>query len=121
MPLGDAIFLKTRLSSQARVIPSKLRFIEQPVSQNEEHFEISYGSAGTDKTPFPTVTRVSAPRDDVINLEFLLDYSTTLDSEILASVRRKVNWLFLEKGKSNHWGMQITTARQLPTSTATFT
>ena len=85
-------------------MPSNLRIIERPVSQNEEHIGISYGSVWTDKTPFPTVARISAQREGVINLEFLLDDSTTLDSQIRASVRRKVNWLFLEKGESNPWG-----------------
>jgi hypothetical protein len=84
-------------------MPSNLRIIEGPVSQNEEHIAISYGSVGTDETPFPTVARVSAPKDDVINLEFLIDDSTTRDAEIIADVRRKVHWLFLEKGEAKPW------------------
>jgi hypothetical protein len=84
-------------------MPSNLRIIEGPVSQNEEHIAISYGSVGTDETPFPTVARVSAPKDDVINLEFLIDNSTTRDTEIIADVRRKVHWLFLEKGEAKPW------------------
>jgi hypothetical protein len=61
-------------------MPSNLRIIERPVSQNEGHIAISYGSVGTDETPFPTVARVSAPKDGVINLEFLIDDSTTRDA-----------------------------------------
>ena len=84
-------------------MPSNLRIIEGPVSENEAHIAISYGSVGTDKTPFPTVARVSAPRDGVIALEFLIDDSTTHDAEVMADVRRQVHWLFLEKGEANPW------------------
>ena len=84
-------------------MPSDLRIIEGPVSQNEEHITISYGSVGTDETPFPMVARVSAPRDGVINLEFLIDDSTTHNVEIMADVRRKVHWLFVEKGEAKPW------------------
>ena len=84
-------------------MPSDLRIIEGSVSQNEEHIAISYGSVGTDETPFPTVARVSASRDGVINLEFLIDDSTTRDAEIIANVRRKVHWLFVEKGEAKPW------------------
>jgi hypothetical protein len=82
---------------------SALRIIEGPVSQNEEHIAISYGSVGTDATPFPTVARVSAPKDGVINLEFLIDDSTTRNAETITDVRRKVHWLFLEKGEAKPW------------------
>ncbi len=103
-------------------MPSDLRIIEGSVSQNEEHIAISYGSVGTDETPFPTVARVSASRDGVIKLEFLIDDSTTRNSEIIANVRRKVRWLFLEKGEAKPWAYAryyCTTAR--PTSTVPFT
>ena len=80
---------------------SNLRITEGPVSENEEHIVISYGKIDTDETPFPTVARVSAPRDGVINLEFLIDDSTTHDAEVMAAVRRQVHWLFLEKSEAN--------------------
>ena len=82
---------------------SNLRITEGPVPQNEEHIAISYGSVGTDETPFPTVARVSASRDGVIKLEFLIDDSTTRDAEIIANVRRKVHWLFPEKGEAKRF------------------
>ena len=84
-------------------MPSDLRIIEGSVSQNEEHIAISYGSVGTDETSFPTVARVSASRDGVINLEFLIDDSTTRNEELITNVRRKAHWLFLEKGEANPW------------------
>ncbi len=95
---------------------SNLRIIEGPVPQNEEHIAISYGSVGTDDTPFPTVARVSAPKDGVINLESLIDDSTTHDAEVIADVRRQVHWLFLEKGEANPWAYaryQCTTAANI--------
>jgi hypothetical protein len=82
---------------------SGLRLTEGLVSENEEHIAISYGKVHTDEHPFPTVARVSAPRDGVINLEFLIDDSTTHDAETMADVRRRVHWLFIEKGEANPW------------------
>ena len=64
---------------------------------------ISYGVVGTDKTPFPTVARVSAPKDNVIQLELLIDDSTPHDAEVIADVRRQVHWLFVEKGEAKPW------------------
>ena len=65
---------------------------------------LSYGSFGTDETPFPTVARVSPLRDSVLTLELLVDDSTTRGKEIIVDIRRKVNWLFVEKGEANPWG-----------------
>ena len=79
------------------------RIIEVPVSENEEHIAITYGSVDTDKTPYPTVARVSAPRDGGINLEFLIADSTTHDADVMAAVRREVHWLFLEKNEADPW------------------
>ena len=81
------------------------RIIEGPVSESEEHIAISYGSVDTDKTPYPTVARVSAPRDGGINLEFLIADSTTHDADVMAAVRREVHWLFLEKKRSRSLGV----------------
>jgi len=80
-----------------------LTIVEGAVSPDDEHMALSYGSFDTDKPPFPIVARVSAPRDGVINLEFLIDDSTTHNVEIMADVRRKVHWLFVEKGEANPW------------------
>ena len=79
------------------------RVIEGPVSENEEHIALTYGSVDTDKTPYPTVARVSAPRDGGINLDFLITESTTRDADVMAAVRRQVHWLFLEKNEANPW------------------
>ncbi len=84
-------------------MPSDLRIIEGSVSQNEEHIALSYGSFDTEEPPFPIVARVSPPREGVITLELLVDDSTTRGAEIIADVRRKVTWLFVEKGEANPW------------------
>ena len=62
---------------------------------------LSHGSLGTDDTPFPNVARVSAPRDGVINPEFLIDDSPTHHAEVIADVRRQMHWLFIEEGEAN--------------------
>jgi hypothetical protein len=64
-------------------MPSRLKIIEGPVSQDSEHISISYGSVGTDKTPFPTVARLSSPRNDVITLELVADDSTIRGQKII--------------------------------------
>ena len=84
-------------------MPSNLRIIEGPVSKNEEHIVFTYGSFDTEEPPFPIVARVSPPRQGVIMLELLVDDSTTRGTEIIAHVRRKVQWLFVEKGEANPW------------------
>ena len=85
-------------------MPSNLRIIEGPVSENEEHIVFTYGSFDTDEPPFPIVARVSPPRKAVITLELLIDDSTTRGKEIIADVGRKVHWLFVEKDEKNPWG-----------------
>ncbi len=83
---------------------SRLKIVEGAVSPDDEHMTLSYGSFDRDEPPFPIVARVSAPRDGVINLEFLIDDSTTHNVEIIAGVRRQVHWLFVEKDEANPWG-----------------
>ena len=80
-----------------------LEIVEGAVSPDDEHMALSYGSFDTDKPPFPIVARVSPPRKGVITLELLADSSTTRDKEIIADVRRQVQWLFLEKGEAKPW------------------
>ena len=53
---------------------------------------------------FQSLHVVSPPRKGVITLELLVDDSTTRGKEIIADVRRKVHWLFVEKGEANPWG-----------------
>ena len=84
-----------------------LKIIDGAVSPNEEHIALSYGSFDTEEPPFPIVARVSPPRKGVITLELLVDDSTTRGTEIIADVRRKVQWLFVEKGEANPWGYAI--------------
>ena len=80
-----------------------LTIVEGAVSPDDEHMALSYGSFDTDKPPFPIVARVSPPRNGVITLELLVDDSTTRGKEIIADVRRKVHWLFVEKGEAEPW------------------
>ena len=80
-----------------------LTIVEGAVSPDDEHMALSYGSFDTDKPPFPIVARVSPPRKSVLTLELLVDDSTTRGTEIIADVRRKVQWLFVEKGEANPW------------------
>ena len=81
-----------------------LEIVEGAVSPDEEHMKLSYGSFDRDKPQFSIVARVSPPRKGVITLELLVDNSTTRGKEIIADVRRKVHWLFVEKGEANPWG-----------------
>ena len=81
-----------------------LDIVEGVVSPDNEHIALSYGSFDTEEPPFPIVARVSPPRKGVITLELLVDDSTTRGTEIIADVRRKVQWLFVEKGEANPWG-----------------
>ena len=80
-----------------------LEIVEGAVSQADEHMALSYGSFDTDKPPFPIVARVSPPRKGVITLQLLVDDSTTRGKEIIADVRREVQWLFVEKGEAKPW------------------
>ena len=50
-------------------MPPALEIVEGPVSPDDEHMSLSYGSFDTDESPFPTVARVSPPRSGVITLE----------------------------------------------------
>ena len=68
-------------------MPPALEIVEGPLSPDDEHMSLSYGSFDTDESPFPTVARVSPPRHGVITLELLVDGSTQHDQEIIASVR----------------------------------
>ena len=86
---------------------SRLDIVEGVVSPDDEHIALSYGSFDTEEPPFPIVARVSPPRKSVITLELLVDDSTTRGTEIIADVRRKVQWLFVEKGEANPWGYAI--------------
>ena len=81
-----------------------LDIVEGVVSSDDEHIALSYGSFDTEEPPFPIVARVSPPRKGVITLELLVDDSTTRGKEIIVDIRRKVNWLFVEKGEANPWG-----------------
>ena len=83
---------------------SRLKIVEESVSPDDEHIALSYGSFDTDESPFPIVARVSPPRKGVLTLELLVDDSTTRGKEIIADVRRKVHWLFVEKGEADPWG-----------------
>jgi hypothetical protein len=83
---------------------SRLNIVAGPVSPGDEHIALSYGSFDTDEPPFPIVARVAPPRKGVITLELLVDDSTPRGTEIIADVRRKVRWLFVEKGEANPWG-----------------
>ena len=85
-------------------MPPALEIVEGPVSPDDEHMSLSYGSFDTDESPFPTVARVSPPRNGVITLELLVDGSTPHDKAIIAAVRREVSWLFVEKGERTPWG-----------------
>ena len=84
-------------------MPPALEIVEGPVSPDDEHMALSYGSFDTDKPPFPIVARVSAPVDGIVTLELLIDGSTTDHEEISAEVRRQVHWLFVEKGEPSPW------------------
>ena len=86
------------------MIHPSLTIVEGGVPPDDEHMALSYGSFDTDKPPFPIVARVSPPRKGVITIELLVDDSTTRVPEIIADVRRKVRWLFVEKGEANPWG-----------------
>ena len=83
-----------------------LEIVEGPVSPDGEHMSLSYGAfdaPGRDEPPFPEVARVSPPQKGVITLELLIDDSTAHDEEIIAAVRRRVHWLFVEKREPNPW------------------
>ena len=80
-----------------------LEIVEGPVSPDDEHLSLSYGSFDTAEAPFPTVARVSAPVEGIVTLELLIDGSTTDHEEISAAVRRQVHWLFVEKGEPHPW------------------
>ena len=85
-------------------MPPALEIVEGPVSPDDEHMSLSYGSFDTEESPFPTVARVSPPRNGVITLELLVNRSTPHDQAIMAAVRGEVSWLFIEKGERNPWG-----------------
>ena len=82
---------------------SRLNIVEGSVASDDERIALSYGSFDTDEPPFPIVARVSPPRKGVITLELLVDDSTTRGTAIIADVRRKVQWLFVEKGEADPW------------------
>ena len=83
---------------------SRLNIVEGSVASDDEHIALSYGSFDTDEPPFPIVARVSPPSKGVITLELLVGDSTERGTTIIADVRRKVRWLFVEKGEANPWG-----------------
>ena len=85
-------------------MPPALEIVEGPVSPDDEHMSLSYGSFDTEESPFPTVARVSPPRNGVITLELLVNGSTPHDQAIITAVRREVSWLFVEKGERTPWG-----------------
>ena len=89
-----------------------LDIVEGVVSPDDEQIVFSYGVLNTRQPPFgivfrpiplPIVAKVSAPCNGVLTLSLLVDDSTARGREIIADVRRKVQWLFVEKGEANPW------------------
>lgn len=78
VPRAGAVFhapkdwLRVRIPSYPKIVHSSLEIVEEPVSPDDEHMSLSYGSfdaPGRDEPPFPEVARVSPPQDGVITLE----------------------------------------------------
>lgn len=83
---------------------SRVKIVEGSVSPDDEHMALSYGTVDIDEPPFPIVARVSPPWKGVITLELLVDDPRTRGKEIIADVRRKVHWPFVEKGEAKPCG-----------------
>jgi hypothetical protein len=80
------------------------RWEEGPVEKTDEHLEIVYGDVNTqDPEKWIPVARVSAPKDTIFSVQFLIEASDPEGRKMVDAVRIELDLILVEKGEPNPW------------------
>jgi hypothetical protein len=87
---------------------NSFKWIIGKVCESEEHIKISYGSYDNpDMDQFMLVARISAPKDKIFVVEFLIESDDPHKTRMVDEVKKELDFYLVEKGEREPWGYVI--------------